>query len=163
VELDAAPAARYRGIVRWVDALPSAPAPAGVSYGVRLTLSAGTRPDGSAAPTPRPGMSAVVHLEVRSVTGAVVVPTAVIFSAAGRDAVWAVRGGRAQRVVVTVGVTGQGLVQIVSGPREGERVVVRGTDRVRAARPCRDDPRARPHPYGPVLARSRGRTGVAWV
>ena len=77
-------------------------------------------------------MSAVVHLEVRSVTGAVVVPTAVIFSAVGRDAVWAVLGGRAQRVVVTVGVTGQGLVQIVSGLREGERVVVRGTDRVRA-------------------------------
>jgi hypothetical protein len=103
-----------------------------VSYSVRLTLPAGTRPNGSAAPTPRPGMSAVVHLEVRSATGAIAVPAAAIFSAEGRDAVWAVRDGKAHRVAVTVGVTGQGLVQIVSGPREGERVVVRGTDRVRA-------------------------------
>jgi HlyD family secretion protein len=132
VELDAAPGAQYRGTVRSVDVLPSASSGDVVSYRVRLTLSAGTQPDGSAAPTPRPGMSAVAHLEVRSATNAVVVPAPAVFRADGQDAVWAVRGGKAQRVAVTVGVPGQGLVEIVSGLSEGERVVIRGTDRVRS-------------------------------
>ena len=62
--------------------------------------------------------------------GAVTVPAAAVFSADGRDAVWVVRDGRAERVDVTVGVQGQDVVQIVSGVAAGDSVVVRGTDQV---------------------------------
>jgi HlyD family secretion protein len=132
VELDAAPGARYEATVRSVDLLPSASAQGGVSYRARLTLVAGTFPDGRAAPAPRPGMSAVAHLAVRSASGAVVVPAAAVFNADGRDSIWVVRGGRAERVAVTVGVSGADLVQVTDGVGEGDRVVVRGADRVRA-------------------------------
>jgi HlyD family secretion protein len=132
VELDAAPGATYRASVRSVDVLPGASARGGVSYRVRLTLAAGSYADGRAAPVPRPGMSAVAHLEVRSATGAVVVPAAAVFNAEGRDAVWVVRDGKAQRAAVTIGVAGQDLVQVVGGLAEGERIVVRGADQVRA-------------------------------
>jgi multidrug efflux pump subunit AcrA (membrane-fusion protein) len=131
VELDAAPGARYDASVRAIDVLPSASAQGGVSYRVRLALAAGRFPDGRVAPVPRPGMSAVAHLEVRSARDAVVVPAAAVFSADGRDAVWVVRDGRAQRVPVTLGVSGADLVQVVDGVGEGDRVVVRGTDQVR--------------------------------
>src|SRR5439155_772645 len=65
VELDAAPGARYDASVRAVDLLPTSSARGGVSYRVRLSLSAGTYGDGRPAPVPRPGMSAVAHLAVR--------------------------------------------------------------------------------------------------
>jgi multidrug efflux pump subunit AcrA (membrane-fusion protein) len=132
VELDAAAGATYRATVRSVDVLPGASARGGVSYRVRLSLAAGRYADGRAAPVPRPGMSAVAHLEVRSATGAVVVPAAAVFNAEGRDAVWVVRDGKAQRAPVTIGVAGQDLVQVVGGLAEGDRIVVRGADQVRA-------------------------------
>jgi HlyD family secretion protein len=131
VELDAAPGARYEATVRSIDVLPTTSAQGGVSYRVRLALGAGRFPDDRSAPAPRPGMSAVAHLSVRSVTGAVVVPAAAVFSADGRDSVWVVRDGRAQRVPVTVGVSGTDLVQVVSGVGEGDRVVVSGADQVK--------------------------------
>lgn len=130
VELDAATGATYPVEVRSVDVLPAATASGGVGYRVRLALSAGTFADGSAAPVPRPGMSAVVRLRVREASDAVTVPAAAIFSAEGRDTVWRVRDGRAERVPVTIGVQGQDLVQIVSGVEPGQQVVIRGTDRV---------------------------------
>jgi hypothetical protein len=77
-------------------------------------------------------MSAVAHLAVRSASGAVVVPAAAVFNADGRDSVWVVRSGKAERVPVTIGVSGADLVQVTDGLDEGDRVVVRGADRVRA-------------------------------
>ncbi|MFD2765494.1 efflux RND transporter periplasmic adaptor subunit [Micromonospora eburnea] len=130
VELDAATGATYDATVRSVDVLPTSSARGGVTYRVRLGLGAGRLGEGEPAPTPRPGMNAVVHLRVREATDAVAVPASAVFSDDGRDAVWVLRDGRAGRVPVTVGVQGQDLVQIVSGVRAGDRIVVRGTDRI---------------------------------
>jgi multidrug efflux pump subunit AcrA (membrane-fusion protein) len=132
VELDAAPGARYEATVTSVDVLPSASARGGVSYRVRLRLGTGKFDGERVAPTPRPGMNAVAHLEVRAIRDAVTVPAAAVFNVDGKDVVWAVRDGKAVRVPVTVGVAGTDVVQIVSGVGDGERIVVRGADRVRA-------------------------------
>lgn len=130
VELDAAPGARYAATVTAVDLLPTPSDRGGVAYGVRLRLAEGTLPDGSAAPTPRPGMSAVAHLRVAEAAGAVAVPAAAILRVDGTDVVWAVRDGRAVRTPVTVGVQGPDLVEIVDGLRPGDRLVVSGADQV---------------------------------
>ncbi|MGS2613269.1 efflux RND transporter periplasmic adaptor subunit [Micromonospora sp. LZ34] len=130
-ELDAVTGATYPATVRSVDVLPTTSARGGVSYRVRLSLDAGSYGEGEAAPAPRPGMNAVVRLRVREAADAVTVPASAVFSADGRDAVWLVRDGRADRATVTLGVQGEDLVQIVSGVRAGDRVVVRGTDQVR--------------------------------
>ncbi|MEU5723379.1 HlyD family efflux transporter periplasmic adaptor subunit [Micromonospora sp. NPDC047738] len=131
VELDAVTGATYDATVRSVDVLPTSSARGGVTYRVRLGLGAGRLGEGESAPTPRPGMNAVVHLRVREAADAVAVPASAVFSADGRDAVWVLRDGRADRVPVTVGVQGPDLVQIVSGVQAGDRIVVRGTDQVR--------------------------------
>ncbi len=130
IELDAAPGARYDGTVRSVDVLPSTSARGGVSYRVRLSIGAGKLADGRDAPTPRPGMSAVAHLAVRAARDAVAVPAAAVFVSGGRDSVWVVRDGKAARTPVTVGVSGQDLVQVVAGVSTGDRIVVRGADQV---------------------------------
>lgn len=131
VELDAVTGATYDATVSSVDVLPTTSARGGVTYRVRLNLGAGRLGEGEAAPTPRPGMNAVVHLRVREAADAVAVPASAVFSADGRDAVWVLRDGHADRVPVVVGVQGQDLVQIVSGVRAGDRIVVRGADQVR--------------------------------
>ncbi|MEU5530552.1 HlyD family efflux transporter periplasmic adaptor subunit [Micromonospora chersina] len=130
VELDAVTGATYDATVRSVDMLPTSSARGGVTYRVRLGLGAGRLGEGEAAPAPRPGMNAVVHLRVREAADAVAVPASAVFNADGRDAVWLLRDGKADRVPVTVGVQGPDLVQIVSGVRAGDRIVVRGADQV---------------------------------
>ncbi|MFI1988832.1 efflux RND transporter periplasmic adaptor subunit [Actinoplanes sp. NPDC020271] len=132
VELDAATGASYPATVRSVDLLPTTSARGGVSYRVRLDLGAGTLTDGSgAAPTPRPGMSAVIRLKVRRAADAVTVPASAVVSADGRDTVWAVQDGHYQAVPVRLGVQGDESVQVISGVSAGQQIVVAGTDRVR--------------------------------
>lgn len=137
VELDAATGASYPATVRAVDELPTTSARGGVSYRVRLALAAGTYPDGSRAPVPRPGMSAIVRLRVRQAEDAVTVPASAVVNADGHDTVWTVRRGRAERVTVTLGVQGDDAVQIVDGVTDGEQVVVGGADRVRPGQQVR--------------------------
>jgi HlyD family secretion protein len=131
-ELDAATGATYRATVRSIDLLPTTSARGGVSYRVRLDLGRGAAADGSPAPVPRPGMSAVVRLKVRQATDAVTVPASAIVNADGRDTVWVVRNGRAERIPVTVGVQGEDVVQVTAGLGDGQRIVTAGADRVHA-------------------------------
>ncbi|NUT36128.1 MAG: efflux RND transporter periplasmic adaptor subunit, partial [Hamadaea sp.] len=127
VELDAAPGVRYPARVATIDVLPTANSRGAVAYRVRLAL---TGPP-AGAPTPRPGMNAVARLLVREASSAVAVPAAAVFSAEGRDMIWVrTTDGTAERRPVTVGVTGTDLVQIVDGVQPGERVVIRGADKV---------------------------------
>jgi multidrug efflux pump subunit AcrA (membrane-fusion protein) len=131
VELDAAPGVRYRATVRTVDLLPTPSARGGVAYRIRLTFTPG--PDeAQQPPTPRPGMSAVAHLRVRTAESTLAVPAAAVFTSDLGDTVWVLRDGRAQRQRVEVGVQGEDLVEIRSGLVPGERVVTAGTDRVSA-------------------------------
>jgi multidrug efflux pump subunit AcrA (membrane-fusion protein) len=125
VELDAASGVTYHASVRAIDLLPTTSARGGVSYRVRLDLTAGS-------PTPRPGMSAVVRLQVRQAAGAVTVPASAIVNADGQDTVWAVQDGRYRRVPVRLGVQGEDVVQVTSGVTAGQRIVVAGADQVHA-------------------------------
>ena len=57
--------------------------------------------------------------------------TAAVFRDGRRDAVWVVKNGVASERVVRLGAQGESRVQVVEGLEVGERVVVRGADRVR--------------------------------
>jgi multidrug efflux pump subunit AcrA (membrane-fusion protein) len=130
-ELDAVPDATYDALVTTIDPTPSTSSRGGVAYTVRLSLGRGTEDDGTTAPEPRPGMSAVVDLLVRTATDAIAVPASAVFRDGRRDAVWVVRLGVARKQLVRVGAQGEDEVQIVEGLKGGERIVVRGADRVR--------------------------------
>ena len=130
-ELDAVPGGRYPATVASVGLSPTQSARGGVSYRARLTLAGGTMPDGSRAPTPRPGMSAVADLKVRTATDVVSVPATAIVRDGDRDAVWVVEDTHARRRNVTVGTQGEDQVAVTAGLRVGEQVVVRGVDQVR--------------------------------
>ena len=70
--------------VRAVDVLPDRVGPRrGVLPGAARAGRPARFADGDAAPTPRPGMSAVVRLRVREAADAVTVPAAAVFSADG--------------------------------------------------------------------------------
>jgi len=129
-ELDAVPDATYEAAVTTVDPTPTQSSRGGVTYVVRLSLGRGTLADGGAAPTPRPGMSAVVDLSVRTARDTVAVPAAAVFRDGRRDAVWAVRNGRAHEQQVRLGAQGESRVEVLEGLEVGQPVVVRGADQV---------------------------------
>ena len=139
VELDAVPGARYRAVVRNVDLSPSSSSRGGVSYVVRLALGGGTLADGSPAPTPRPGMSAVASLRVITSEDTTAVPAASVFRDGDRDAVWVVNDNVAEKQYVALGAQGEEYLEVVDGLSEGDTVVVRGADQVVEAKNCRDD------------------------
>ncbi|MCX9191505.1 efflux transporter periplasmic adaptor subunit [Carbonactinospora thermoautotrophica] len=131
IELDAVPGARYSATVRSVGVTPTTNTRGGVSYTVRLALGAGKLADGTPAPVPKPGMSAVAYLRVRTVSDAVAVPSSAVVREGDRDTVWVVVGDRLRRREVKLGAQGDANVQVVSGLKVGDRIVVRGADRVR--------------------------------
>ena len=131
-ELDAVPDATYAATVTTIDPAPTTSTRGGVTYVVRLALGAGAGADGAGAPTPRPGMSAVVGLTVRTARDVVAVPSSAVFRDGRRDAVWVVVNGRrpqAGRCGSAPRATSR--VEVLEGLRTGERLVVRGADRVR--------------------------------
>ncbi|GAA3443588.1 efflux RND transporter periplasmic adaptor subunit [Planomonospora venezuelensis] len=130
-ELDAVPGAVYPAEVTGVGITPAEGATGGTSYPVQLSLGAGRFDDGSRAPAPKPGMSAVVRLTVRESPDALAVPSSAIVTSGRDSVVWAVRDGMAERRVVKLGAQGEAMVEIRSGLAPGERVVVRGADTVR--------------------------------
>jgi len=130
VELDAVPGARYGAVVRNVDLSPTTSSRGGVSYVVRLELGGGTLVDGSPAPRPRPGMSAVASLRVLTSKDVVAVPVAAVFRDGEQDAVWVVQDNAPEKRIVTLGAQGEEYLEIVDGVSEGDTIVVRGADQV---------------------------------
>lgn len=130
-ELDAVPDATYDSTVTAIDPTPTTSTRGGVSYVVRLSLGRGATASGETAPVPRPGMSAVVDLRVRTARDVVAVPAPAVFRDGQRDVVWAVANGTARQRPVRLGAQGESRIEVLEGLEEGERIVVRGADRVR--------------------------------
>ena len=130
VEVDAVPGAQYPATVTAVDLAPTTSSQGGVSYAVRLALRGGTTGDEAPAPPPRPGMSAVVDLQVRTAEDALAVPSAAVVRDGRADAVFVVEAGRVVRREIRVGAQGDELVQVLAGLEPGARVVVRDADRL---------------------------------
>ncbi|MBA9001455.1 efflux RND transporter periplasmic adaptor subunit [Thermomonospora cellulosilytica] len=130
-ELDALPGATYPAEVTGVGVTPRESASGGVTYKVTLRLDRGADTAGRPAPWPKPGMSAVIDLRIREVADAVAVPSSAVLTSGRDSTVWVVTGGRAQRRVVRLGAQGDAVVEVTSGLRVGERIVVRGAGSVR--------------------------------
>jgi HlyD family secretion protein len=129
-ELDAVPDATYDSGVESVDPTPTQSSRGGVTYLVRLRLGLGRQADGTSAPAPRPGMSAVVDLRVRTARHVLAVPAAAVFRDGRRDAVWVVDNGVARERVVRLGAQGKTHVQVLDGVRLGDSIVAHGADQV---------------------------------
>jgi multidrug efflux pump subunit AcrA (membrane-fusion protein) len=130
VQLDAVPDALYTGSVVSVDDQGQAASRGGVSYRVRLSLGPGTLGDGSAAPTPKPGMSAVADITVSQKTHVLAVPSAAVVHDGNQDTVWLVTGGVAHRRVVRLGAQADTVVEVASGLAAGDVIVTAGADKV---------------------------------
>jgi membrane fusion protein (multidrug efflux system) len=104
----------------------------------------------------RPGMFIEARLATATRSNAVVVPEDAIQPLRTANVVWAVADGKASRRVVQLGARSQGLVEVVSGVRAGEQVVVGGLERMAEGMPIAPRPRAVPGD-GPASVSPAGR------
>jgi membrane fusion protein (multidrug efflux system) len=100
------------------------------------------------APNPdrllKAGMFIEARLAVTTRTDAIVVPEDAVQPLRTANVVWAVVEGKASRRVVQLGTRSQGVVEVVSGVRPGEPVVVGGLERMAEGMPVAPRPRAAP-------------------
>ncbi|MGQ0640513.1 MAG: efflux RND transporter periplasmic adaptor subunit [Gemmatimonadaceae bacterium] len=78
----------------------------------------------------RPGMFIEARLATATRANAIVVPEDAVQPLRTANIVWAVTDGKASRRVVQLGVRSQGIVEIVTGVKGGEQVVVGGLERM---------------------------------
>lgn len=104
----------------------------------------------------KPGFFAEVTLSSEKHQAAVVVPESAVQASEKGFVVYAVQEDKARARPVQVGLrTGTGLVEIVSGLKAGETVVVEGSDRLADGTPVQAAPaRTTPAAGGPAAARS---------
>jgi membrane fusion protein (multidrug efflux system) len=122
VMLDAYPGQRFEGRIRRI--FPAAdPATRLVPVEVALT--------GEAARAARPGFLARVAFALGARDGVLLVPASAVVGQAGAQQVFVVVDGKAERRTVETGLSSEGRVEVVSGLREGEAVVVTGSNNVR--------------------------------
>jgi len=131
VRVDAVPDVTYKATVKSVDPSAGTAGAGGVTYRVQLTFKPGSLPKQGVMPRPRPGMSAVADIKARTATNTIAVPSSAIVREGDRTFVWLVVDGKARRREVKLGIQAEDLVQVLQGVKEGDTVVVRGTDRVR--------------------------------
>lgn len=128
VELDAVTGATYPAVVQSIGSSPTTSAEGGVTYRVRLSLGKGDNADGSRAPTPRPGMSAVVDMLVRDAKDVLSIPASALVHDGTRGFVWADDNGKAHKVYVTLGAQGDDDLQVLSGLALGQRIVTQNAE-----------------------------------
>lgn len=88
----------------------------------------------------KPGMFLNVELALAERQDAVIVPEEVLVAEGGRQYLFVVRDGRAERREVKVGQRFTGEVEIVEGLKPGEQVVARGVQKVRHNQPVAAQP-----------------------
>ena len=128
VDLDAVPDTTYAAVVQSVGQTPTTSAEGAVTYRVRLSLGAGTNPDKTAAPRPRPGMSAVVDMLVRDPRNVLSVPASAVIHDGARDFVWADQNRTAHKTYVTLGAQGDTVLQVLTGLQLGQAIVTQNAE-----------------------------------
>ena len=89
----------------------------------------------------RPGMFIEARLATATRQNAIVVPEDAVQPLRTANVVWAVVDGKASRRVVQLGSRSQGFVEIISGVKAGEQVVVGGLERMAEGMPLAPRPR----------------------
>jgi multidrug efflux pump subunit AcrA (membrane-fusion protein) len=130
IQLNAVPGASYQGTVTSVDPTSTTSSQGSVTYTVRLSLGRGRLGDGSAAPAPLPGMTAIADLNVLTARHALSVPSSALIINGQTTSVWVLTGGVAHLRRISLGAQGDATVQVVAGLSAGARVVVSGADKV---------------------------------
>ena len=89
----------------------------------------------------KPGMFIEARLATATRAGAIVIPEDAVQPLRTANIVWVVDKGKASRRVVQLGVRSQGFVEVRSGIRAGEVVVVGGLERMGEGMPLAGKPR----------------------
>jgi membrane fusion protein (multidrug efflux system) len=91
----------------------------------------------------RPGMFIEARLATATRMNAIVVPEDAVQPLRTANVVWVIDGGKASRRVVQLGARSQGVVEVLSGVKAGDLVVVGGLERMAEGMPVGAHTRAK--------------------
>ncbi|WP_252226383.1 efflux RND transporter periplasmic adaptor subunit [Caldicoprobacter algeriensis] len=118
VYVDAAGSQQVEGVVEWVSPSTDSRSQA---YGVRIKI------DNSHSPGKlRPGMFARVSLILDKKENAIAVPKRAIVRQGDKTYVFVIKGGSVERREVEVGMDDGERIEVISGLKSGEQVVIKG-------------------------------------
>src|SRR4249919_152900 len=110
----------------------------------------------------RPGMSARVRIELESNAKALLVPEQAIVPMGEQKNVYTVVQGKAKLVAVTLGLRLPGLVEVTTGVKDGDEVIVSGLQKVGDGAPVAAKPQAAtPEAATPATAAGTAKAGGA--
>jgi HlyD family secretion protein len=133
VELDAFPDVTFDARVTGVALTPSSTrtsSSGGVSYQVDLVLGRVVDGDG-APPAPRVGMTATADIKVREAADALSVASSALVGRGSGQAVYVIEDGHVRLRPIRLAASGEDRIAVASGLKAGERVVIRGAERLR--------------------------------
>lgn len=125
ITLDSFPQARVRGEVAEIGLVAVPTQAGGTAFPAKIKV---TSTDGAEL---RVGMSADTDIIVATLADVVTIPMDAVTSQNGKDVVFVIKGSRAKRKVVKLGLLSDDVYEVKSGLALGEKVVVKGLDRVR--------------------------------
>ncbi|MFZ3063119.1 MAG: efflux RND transporter periplasmic adaptor subunit [Actinomycetota bacterium] len=124
ISLDAYPQARVKGEITEVGLVAVPTQTGGTAFPVKVRV---TSTDGAVL---RVGMSADVDIIVATYPNVVTIPMDAVTSQDGKDVVFVVEGSLVKRKAVKLGLLSDDVYEVKSGLTLGEKVVVKGLDKV---------------------------------
>lgn len=124
IPLDAYPQARVKGEITEVGLVAVPTQTGGTAFPVKVRV---TSTDGAVL---RVGMSADVDIIVATYPNVVTIPMDAVTSQDGKDVVFVVEGSLVKRKAVKLGLLSDDVYEVKSGLTLGEKVVVKGLDKV---------------------------------
>lgn len=82
----------------------------------------------------KPGMTVDTSIEVQKIPDRLLVPLEAVFNENGQEHVYVIRGSRAKKVKVETGINGRKKIELISGVKEGDKVVISSKDKLRNGR-----------------------------
>lgn len=127
ISLDSYPQAHVKGEITEVGLVAVPTQTGGTAFPVKVKVTSTPLEIGGVL---RVGMSADADIIVATFSNVVTIPMNAVTSQDGKDVVFVIEGSRAKRKIVKLGLLSDDVYEVESGLTTGEKVVVKGLDKV---------------------------------
>lgn len=128
ITIDSYPNKKFTGEVSQIGLMATTTKTGGTAFPVKIKLT--SAPDNAVL---RIGMTGDAEVTISSHTAATCVPVSAITTFNGKDVVYVVKNGTAERRIVKLGILSNDQYEVIKGVKQGEHVVIKGLEQLKNA------------------------------